>query len=174
MKDLFRLVCFVAALVIVALGAAFLESMWARDLSLTGWSVDEGLLSKQKKAAELDEAAVRMGQEQAEKVRALQSLHDGRATLFETAAILRRLNRNHPDQDLRRLFPEHADCSDEERVCRQVIRYIATTYPQDADRLVPRLEEELRQQKERHGAVVLPDDEEPKNLKRTPENRDGC
>lgn len=155
MKDFFRLVFFVAALVIIALIAALLESAWARDLSLNGWNLEETLFNRQKRTVELDQAAANMGREQEEKVRALQNLRAGQATLFQTAAILQRLNRNHPDQDLRRLFPEYAQCSEEELVCRQVIRYIASTYPQDADRLVPYLEDELRRHKEHHGAVIL-------------------
>jgi hypothetical protein len=157
MKDLFHLLGFVVALVAVALVAALLQSKWAHDLSLNGWSVQEVLFSRQKKSAELDQTAAQMGQEQTERIGALESLHEGRATLFETAAIFRRLYRNHPDQDLRRHFPEYAHCSEEEVVCRQVIRFMAVFYPQEADRFVPRLEDELRQQIERHGRVILPE-----------------
>jgi glutathione S-transferase len=84
---------------------------------------------------------------------------DGRLTLFEAAALFRRLNEAPPKPaPLSASFPGD---SEEERLCRQVIRWawrrLSECYPGGAEALVAPYEEELRRHKERHGRVVLPD-----------------
>ncbi len=162
MTDVSRLLSAVLALLGVTLAAALLQPEWARDLGLDpdrlaplrDELVDPGGRSPQ--PAEVRE----MLRQDAGKDRAANDLIDGRLTLLEVAAIFRSLNaeRVGPQADLALYYPGD---SEEERVCRQAIRWtkreMARRYPERAAALADRLEAELRRHKELRGAVVLPD-----------------
>jgi hypothetical protein len=162
MADVSRLLSLVLALLAVALLAALLQPEWASDLGLDrGWLAplrceffDPGEPSPQ------PEAIREILRREAVKDRAANDLIDGRLTLLEVAALFRSLNaeRVGPQADLALYYPGD---SEEERVCRQAIRWtkreMARRYPERADALADRLEAELRRYKELRGAVVLPD-----------------
>lgn len=154
MVDIFRLTVFVLALLVVAAVAALLQPAWARDLSLEGWTVENWLGAEQQRGTALD-AGVRAEQHQlAARNRAAQRLFDGQATLFETAALFHRLDREAGRSAYR---SKSHGYSDEERACRQVIDWVGTSRREGCGNRARRLEEELRRHKEQHGMVILPD-----------------
>jgi hypothetical protein len=147
----------------VAVAAALLEPDWARDVGLerlafaTPGSVWDW---RDDPVTEPDEDDLAVQRRILEKERVACELIDGRLTLFEAAALFRRLNEAPPRaMDATALrFPGD---SGEERLCRLVIhwawRRLHECYPAGADELAARYEDELRRHKEWHGRVVLPD-----------------
>jgi hypothetical protein len=153
--DLVRLLGAVAALAGVLLLAALVEPGWAADLGLDVnefLSVAPVTRIPDPSPAELEALGARL----AAKRRVTQELLDGRLTLFEAAALFRRLNLEAGGALAR---PEYTDA---ERVCRDVIAWAHTELAQGgdaarADACADRLTEELRRHKAGHGKVVLPD-----------------
>ena len=157
MSNIFRLALMLALVLFVALAAALQQPEWARDLGL-----DEARASVAAvKCLFVDDpewsAPNRsMIESSAAKNRTTLLLIDGRLTLFEAAAHFRLLNRPQMQVALPRLYPGD---SEEERLCWQVIadvRTVSESLGQNATELIARLEEDLRQHKERHGRVILP------------------
>jgi hypothetical protein len=83
-------------------------------------------------------------------------LIEGRLTLFEAAAAFRRWNEAYPQLP----DPSLPGDSVEERLCRQVIEWVSLAVVERGssfvEHLCEKLDEELRQHKERNGKVILP------------------
>ena len=119
MADIVRLLTAAGALVAVALVAALLEPEWAADLGLRG----DGLAFLAGDATEWDdnsspEETEALVARLAAKRDIAHVLLDGRLTLFEAAALFRRLNREAGGDVLG--WPGDTE---EERVCRSVIAW---------------------------------------------------
>jgi hypothetical protein len=175
MKNFSCLVFSSGALVVVALTAALLEPVWASDLGLNGWTLEnlllpelQQLLANRRKNEELVRVIACFKQVSEERVRAAQQLYDGRATLFETAAIFRRLDRI-CHSDMRCCTPKLTSHMDDEQVCHEVIdwmtlfltdeinaAYYFSTNKKNGAQFIARIEEELQKHKERYGIVTLP------------------
>jgi hypothetical protein len=155
MSDMIRLAGFVLILVATVVTAVLQQPDEENDLGLKLRTVSYWLNPAEERSDELTiTTQAEMGRLE-EKLRALQKLLDGRATLFETAAVFHRLNQRAGMQ----LFhdePEFAGRSLEELACIQVIGWAAND-PRGTPLFVARLEEELRLYKEEYGSVILPD-----------------
>ena len=85
----------------------------------------------------------------------------GTRPLAEAAALFRELNRVPPALVAPLVDPNSPGHTEEERLCRQVISYVASPgrecSPTAAAAAVTRLESELREELRRHGAVRLPE-----------------
>lgn len=163
MAKLLRVACMVVLLVGTALAAAFVQPEWSRDLGLDrcGPLVPEnGPRGRSKSVTGLDEGVPAIQRRIRAKARVVDELIDGRLTLFEAAALFRRLNDPSP-ASAAHLARDCPGDSEEERLCRQVIAWVRVTLPQRpadvADEMGARFEEELREHKECHGVVILPD-----------------
>jgi hypothetical protein len=147
-------------LILVALAAALLQPRWARDLGLESPSRTTTMSGRLRPVGDDDWKLRAIKRRIQEKERLAGELIDGRLTLFEAAALFRRLN----DAPPKCALPPAPDCpgdSEEERLCRQVIGWawhrLEKCDPGRANDLAGACEEELRRHKERHGRVVLPD-----------------
>lgn len=151
----------VAGVVVVALVAALVQPEWASDLRVDprGWvrSIDVRSRNEEESAA-LDRQCEAVDRRIQAKRRITADSIDGRVTLFEAAALFRRLDAEPP------VLPPSPDLlgdSEEERACLQVIKWarqrLHESYPDGADELVAPFKEELRLHKQLHGKVVLPE-----------------
>jgi hypothetical protein len=163
MFKLLRLAGMLAAVFAVAFVAALLQPECASDLGVEQWS-----LTGPAKASSCGQGyTILPGPEShavnrriAEKQRVVTELLDGQHTLFETAAIFRRLNAEYPRLPIP--FDAPGD-SDEERVCWQVIIWVRGTmrlhgYPEERIAEVSAcFERKLSDHKQQYGTVRLPD-----------------
>jgi len=153
MFNLIRLTGYFLIVIVVAATAVVLQPEWARDLSLQDWTLENWRTADQQRSAELDEMNQVKQQQYPVKCRAVQRVIDGRATLFEVAAVFLQLNR---ETGASTFQPPLPGCSEEEWACRQVIVWVSTYGIEGHACLARVLEGELRQHKEQYGAVILP------------------
>jgi hypothetical protein len=155
MLNILRLAVMALIVIAVGLAAALEQPEWQRDLGVTPyietarayqppWQQSHHRVPGPKSQA--------IDQRHFAKACIIDELLDGRLTLFEAAALFRRLNTEYP------VFPvllARKDDPEEEQYCWQVIEYVSVTKAhKDASRS---LMEELLRHKEQHGRVVLPD-----------------
>jgi hypothetical protein len=158
MAKFLQLLFMVVMLLVVALAAALLQPEWARDLGLEKWTSTTKAVARE--LFDIREPAIgpntAMMKTILMKERVVADLIDGRLTLFETAALFRRLNL--PAINLRL---HYRGDSEEELLCQQVIQmaWIALSLPNEdaANAFAARLQEELYRHKQQRGTVVLPD-----------------
>jgi hypothetical protein len=151
----------VVMLLFVALIAALFQPEWGRDLGLdmlrATLLVNDQPCSDQQ-LAEMERCHQALDRRINKKICVTVKLLDGRITLFEAAALFRRLNEEYP-----RFPPDPGFKGDteEERLCQQVITWaygqMRIRYPEMADEFEARLKAELRWHKDQHGTVVLPE-----------------
>jgi hypothetical protein len=156
-----RLAGMIVILLTVVLVAAFQQPEWAHDLGLEEktWTDLMGILSDAGEVPatpSLNEKVI--VERNAKKVQVTEAVIAGRLTLFEAASEFRCLNED--------LFPAAlaiftADHSQEERLCLSVIQWVRS-HPKEqhsdaVDEVCAHLEEQLRQHKEQHGRVILPE-----------------
>jgi hypothetical protein len=156
MSRILHLAFLVAILLSVVLLAALLQPEWARDLRLEQWTFAVWKFElfsdpqwSQPNREDMERSAA--------KHRVVTALLEGRLTLFEAAAHYRRLK--HPRVDLRK---EYRGDSEEERLCRQVIRaaevaLLIRDQNAAAAAFTMRWEAELQRHLEQHGQVILPE-----------------
>jgi hypothetical protein len=156
MVKMLHMALLVVLIALVALAAALLQPEWARDLRLEKWTFtvwERELFGdpqwSQPNREDLERSAA--------KDRVVTALIEGRLTLVEAAAHFRRWK--HPRIDIRR---EYRGDSEEEHLCRQVIRgtEIALRVRGEdavAAAFAARWNEELRRHLEQHGKVILPE-----------------
>jgi hypothetical protein len=153
MAAIIRIAFCVVSLIAVALSAALHQPEWARELKVNGWSLADPLLAEEKRSAELKQANLAEQRQLELRDRAMRSVLDGHATLFEAAAVFHRLNQDR----LEAIQSEFPDCSMEEAACRQVIQWVRVETQEGDGSIVKRLEGELVRHKEQFGTVILPD-----------------
>jgi hypothetical protein len=134
-----RLIFVIAPLLVVAVTLALLQPAWApRNLG------------RDKRLDAIDRRIEK-------KTRIITKLIDGHITLFETAALFRRWNKEYPQLPADSSTPGD---SEDERSCYQVITwarsYLSQWDPDKVGNIAQRLKDELRRHKEQHGKVVLP------------------
>jgi hypothetical protein len=151
MFDLFRLSCCAVALATVGV-VAVLASVAGSDQSLQG-SVTQHWTCVGPNQWSSPATKVRRIEG---RTHAVQSVIAGDATLFEAGAIFYRQNRELGGLAYRE---KPSGVSDEEWACRQVINWVRAHVTVETDCLAECLEEELRQHKEQHGKVILPEAE---------------
>lgn len=144
MFNMLRLVSYVLILMVVVLAAVLGQPNGTTELDLRVRPLAYWLCPEWQRSDELTHSRNTEFLQLEEKNRALQRLLNNEATLFETAAVFSRLNREWDNQRFASYYPR---CSPEELACRQVIRWVEHTEG-DHRPLVLRLEEELRLYKE--------------------------
>lgn len=160
MFDTIRLAGMIVILLTVVLLAALQHPEWARDLDLEektwtdlmGISGDAGEVPARRYPGEKF-----FVERNAKKVQATEGVIAGRLTLFEAASVFRCLNEEYPTVPV---DPLSAGCSEDERFCVDVLYWVRISLERDSDaanKICARLEEQLRQHKERHGRVILPE-----------------
>jgi hypothetical protein len=144
-----------ATVLLVLLLAALLQPELANDVGLKPWS--PAMIAWQRQSTEPDPLVRVVDLRFQKKQHIIDELVAGRLTLFEAAALFNHLNHEHPVSLAAPWFPGD---SEEERVCRQVIHGVRarllSSSPENAHEWVAALEEDLRQHKECHRKVILP------------------
>jgi hypothetical protein len=161
MLQLLRLLSMVVVLLLVVLSPALLQPEWAGDLGLetlraalqpSPGPCEQAVAAERERRWEATDRRIE------KKARIIQQLVAGQVTLFETAAHFRRWNDEYP---ILPIDPQDAGDTYEERLCSQVIHWarawLSQHYPDGADELAARLQDELRAHKALHGGVVLPE-----------------
>lgn len=155
-----RLVGMVGILLTVVLTAALQRSQFANELSLEMEEIWENLMHDlrggQPSAKRVPDYQF-FTERSAEKRRVARAVLAGEFTLFEAAVLFRRLNEEFPTVMACTYAP---DCSEEERLCLSVIDWVRSYRIElgvDAvEAACALLEGQLRQHKELHGKVLLP------------------
>jgi hypothetical protein len=159
-----RFLGMVVILLVVVLAAALDQPEWARDLGLEPCIqmalAYRPLWLQEDPNREPGPASRAMDRRYVAKGRIIVELLDGRLTLFEAAALFRRLNAEYP---VLTIWPDWRGDCEEEQLCWGVIEWAVQTEARlrsgslDDSEVRVRLMEELRRHKERYGKVLLPE-----------------
>jgi hypothetical protein len=145
LADFTRFVFAAVILLAVVLTAVLMQSEWSGDLA-------PKLTTNSRVADEAEKCRQRLKKKQ----QIVKLLLEGRVTFFEAAACFQRVNKessaigdaNNPGAE-----------TEEECACRQLLNWVRSEtwmMPNHRD-ILSQMEDELKQHKARHGAVVLPD-----------------
>jgi hypothetical protein len=149
--NLVRLMFLLVSGAAIALATAVQQPAWAQRLGLSGPLSEEVQIDYPP-----DEANQLIIQRIHEKDRIIEELLAGRQSLFEAAAAFLRLDKQQPTVGC---HPRFAGLPKEEAACRQVIEWagqrLSDRSPDEAERFVKTLEDQLRRQIEQEKPLCL-------------------